>query len=92
MTAMTRTQTFEHLDTTALVELARAGEASAYRAIIQRHNRRLYRAARGILGDDAEAEDVVQETYVKAFEHLSGFRGESSLATWLTRGASRSVS
>ena len=49
------------------------------------HNRRLYRIARSILRNDSEAEDVVQESYVKAFTHLGGFRGDSSLATWLSR-------
>jgi RNA polymerase sigma-70 factor (ECF subfamily) len=68
-----------------LVDLARTGQAGAFRAIMQRHNRRLYRVARGVLGDDAEAEDVVQETYVKAFQNLVGFRAEASLPTWLTR-------
>jgi RNA polymerase sigma-70 factor, ECF subfamily len=68
-----------------LVEFARAGQAAAFRLITQRHNRRLYRVARGILGDDGEAEDVVQETYLRAFKNLDGFRSESSLATWLTR-------
>jgi RNA polymerase sigma-70 factor, ECF subfamily len=52
---------------------------------MQRHNRRLYRCARSIVRDDAEAEDIVQETYVDAFSKLASFRGESSLATWLTR-------
>jgi RNA polymerase sigma-70 factor, ECF subfamily len=68
-----------------LVELARRGEPGGFRVIMQRHNRRLYRVARGILGDDSEAEDVVQETYVRAFENIAEFRGESSLTTWLTR-------
>lgn len=68
-----------------LVRRARARDASAVRAIIQANNRRLFRMARSILKDDAEAEDVVQETYVRAFTHLDGFRGDSSLATWLTR-------
>jgi RNA polymerase sigma-70 factor (ECF subfamily) len=76
---------YDRLDDGALVELARSGEAGVFRAIMQRHNRRLYRVARGVLGDDAEAEDVVQETYVRAFENLGGFRGDASLATWLTR-------
>ena len=53
--------------------------------IMERHNRRLYRIARGILRNDSEAEDAVQEAYVKAFTHLSSFRGDSSLATWLSR-------
>ena len=52
---------------------------------MQRHNRQLYRVARGVLGNDTDAEDVVQETYVRAFTHLDGFRGEARLSTWLTR-------
>lgn len=68
-----------------LIELAVAGDSGAFRAIMQRNNRRIYRVARGILGDDAEAEDAVQDTYLKAFQNLSGFRGDSTLATWLTR-------
>jgi len=57
----------------------------AFRAIMERHNRRLYRVARAVMKDDTEAEDVVQETYLRAFSNLSKFRGESSLTTWLTR-------
>ena len=53
--------------------------------IVQANNRRLYRLARGILRNDAEAEDVVQDTYVRAFTHLEQFRGDSSLSTWLSR-------
>ena len=73
------------LDETELVELARRKNAEAVRTIMQRYNRRLYRVARGILGNDSEAEDVVQESYFRAFTHLDGFRGHSSLSTWLTR-------
>lgn len=76
---------YEKLSDNELVERAHAGDAGVFRAIMQRHNRRLYRVARGVLGDDSEAEDVVQETYLRAFRNLAGFRGESSLATWLTR-------
>src|SRR5579872_6691266 len=68
-----------------LVERARARDEAAIRAIIQRHNRRLYRLSRSILRDDHEAEDVLQETYLKAFTRLSEFRGDSSLGTWLCR-------
>ena len=68
-----------------LVVLARAGDARAVRFIIQVHNRRLYRVARAVLHDDAEAEDVVQETYLRAFSALASFRGDCGLATWLTR-------
>jgi RNA polymerase sigma-70 factor (ECF subfamily) len=52
---------------------------------MQTHNRRLYRVARSIVCDGAEAEDVLQEAYLHAFQSLAGFRGEASLATWLTR-------
>ena len=69
----------------ALVARALARDEAAIRSIMQANNRRLYRLARGILRNDAEAEDVVQETYVRAFTHLDGFRGDSSLATWLAR-------
>jgi RNA polymerase sigma-70 factor (ECF subfamily) len=75
----------EALGERELVQLAQTGVGSAFRTIIQRNNRRLFRVARSILKDDSEAEDVVQEVYVRAFEHLSEFRGESTLATWLTR-------
>ena len=63
----------------------RARDEAAIRIIMQSNNRRLYRIARGILRNDGEAEDVVQETYVRAFTHLESFRGDSSLATWLAR-------
>jgi RNA polymerase sigma-70 factor (ECF subfamily) len=52
---------------------------------MRRHNRRLYRVARSLLGDAAEAEDAVQEAYLAAFRSVDGFRGDASLATWLTR-------
>jgi RNA polymerase sigma-70 factor (ECF subfamily) len=68
-----------------LVQLARQKDGTAFRTIMQRHNRRLYRMARSVVLNDSEAEDVVQEAYVRAFISLDQFRGESSLATWLSR-------
>jgi RNA polymerase sigma-70 factor (ECF subfamily) len=68
-----------------LVARARAGDRDAFRAIMQRFNQRLFRVARGVTPDDAEAEDVLQEAYVRAFAAIAGFRGEAGLATWLTR-------
>src|SRR6185312_6709329 len=53
--------------------------------IVRRYNQRLFRAARSIMRNDADAEDVVQAGYVQAFTHLNGFRGEAQLSTWLTR-------
>lgn len=61
------------------------GDTSLFEILMRRHNQRLFRVARGILLDDAEAEDVMQEAYVRAFRELVGFRGEARFATWLTR-------
>ena len=68
-----------------IVARARAQDRNAFRTIMKMHNQRLYRLARGIVRDDGEAEDIVQEAYVSAFTHLDGFRGDSTLATWLSR-------
>jgi RNA polymerase sigma-70 factor, ECF subfamily len=67
-----------------LVRRALARDSNAFRYIMQRHNRRLYRIARSVLRDNTDAEDVVQETYVAAFSHLTNYRGESGLAAWLS--------
>jgi RNA polymerase sigma-70 factor (ECF subfamily) len=72
-------------DDAELVERARRRDSEAFRLIMRRHNRRLYRIARAVLRNDGEAEDVVQEAYVRAFTHLAEFRGDASLATWLSR-------
>jgi RNA polymerase sigma-70 factor (ECF subfamily) len=68
-----------------LVALARRRHEPAIRELVRRNNQRLFRVARAVLSDDAEAEDVVQETYVKAFTRLEGFEGRSQFSTWLTR-------
>jgi RNA polymerase sigma-70 factor (ECF subfamily) len=83
--ALAREAHHEALADEALVALARQHDDTAVRTLIRRHNQRLFRAARSIVRTDAEAEDVVQETYVRAFTHLDSFRGESRLSTWLTR-------
>jgi len=69
----------------ALVPRILAGESALFEHIMRRHNQRLFRTARAILNDDAEAEDVMQETYTRAFAHLGQFRGEAQLGTWLVR-------
>jgi RNA polymerase sigma-70 factor (ECF subfamily) len=68
-----------------LVASVLRGEASRFGVLVRRHNQRLYRAARAILGDDAEAEDVVQDAYVRAYHALASFRGEAAFSTWITR-------
>jgi RNA polymerase sigma-70 factor, ECF subfamily len=62
-----------------------AGDTSLFEILMRRYNQRLFRIARGILANDAEAEDVMQEAYVRAFRELAGFRGEARFSTWLTR-------
>lgn len=68
-----------------LLQLARKGDPTAFSKLVQRHDRYLYRVARSVLSDDHEAEDVVQETYIRAFTGLVDFRRDASLRTWLTR-------
>jgi len=62
-----------------------AGETELYEIIMRRYNQRLYRVARAILRNDAEAEDVMQDTYVRAYEHLGQFAARSRFAAWLTK-------
>src|SRR3954468_11925557 len=64
---------------------ARHGDGSAFELIMRRHNRRLFRLARGLLPDDAEAEDVLQESYVRAYTRLGELAEPRALATWLAR-------
>jgi RNA polymerase sigma-70 factor (ECF subfamily) len=73
------------LTETELIARTLAGDMRAQTALIRTHYRMLYRTARGILRDDAEAEDAVQEAYLQAFRALGTFRGESKLSTWLVR-------
>jgi RNA polymerase sigma-70 factor, ECF subfamily len=68
-----------------LVDFARAGDRQAFRAIMTRCNQRLFRIARAVVRDEAEAEDVLQEAYTRAFAAIATFRGDSGVATWLTR-------
>jgi RNA polymerase sigma-70 factor (ECF subfamily) len=68
-----------------LVGRVRAGERHLFELIMRRHNRRIFRAARAIVRDDDEAEDVMQDAYVRAYEHLGEFEGRARLSTWLTK-------
>ena len=73
------------LDDDALLQRIRAGDRDAFTDLMRRYNRRLYRVARSVLRDDAEAEDALQDAYLQAYRALPAFRGESALGTWLTR-------
>lgn len=72
-------------DDAALAADVASGDPAAFETLMRRHNRQLYRLARATLRDDAEAEDALQEAYLRAIRAIGRFRGESSLATWLSR-------
>lgn len=72
----------------ALVVRAQSGDYAAFEDLVRRHQRRAYAVAFGIVKNAAEAEEVVQETFLSAFEHLDAFRGESTFSTWIYRVAS----
>ena len=85
MTAL-KQASISHAESDAgLAARCRDGDRAAMRVLMKRHNRALYRTARAILRDDAEAEDAVQEAWLRAFKSLDTFREESALATWLIR-------
>ncbi len=68
-----------------IVDRVRAGDTSLYELIMRRYNQRLYRVARAILRDDAEAQDVMQDAYVRAYQHLDQFAARAPFSAWLTR-------
>ncbi|MBZ9852533.1 RNA polymerase sigma factor [Mesorhizobium sp. CA13] len=72
-------------DELRLVARALARDSDAFRKIMKLNNQRLYRLARGMVRNDSEAEDIVQEAYVRAFANLGTYRGDASLSTWLSR-------
>jgi RNA polymerase sigma-70 factor (ECF subfamily) len=69
----------------AIVARVCAGEQELFELLMRRHNQRVYRTARAILRNDDEAEDVMQDAYVRAYEHLHEFEGRARFSTWLTR-------
>jgi RNA polymerase sigma-70 factor (ECF subfamily) len=68
-----------------LMAMVARGDPRAFELLMRRHNQVLYRTARSIVKDEAEAEDIVQEAYLLAYRNAARFRGEASVATWLTR-------
>lgn len=86
MTALaqrTDRQALEQLPDHVVATRVLAGDAALFELIMRRYNRRLFRIARGILGDDAEAEDAVQDAYIRAYLKLAQFRGPGGFASWL---------
>jgi RNA polymerase sigma-70 factor (ECF subfamily) len=68
-----------------LVDLVRRGDTSLFEILMRRHNQRVYRVARAVVKNEAEAEDVMQQAYLNAFVHLKQFEDRSQFSTWLTR-------
>lgn len=68
-----------------IVRLVCAGQREHFALLVERHQRSVYHIVLGILGNPADAEEVLQEGFLKALQHLSGFRGEAKFRTWLTR-------
>lgn len=79
------TQALAQEDDAKLARLIAAGDRAAFVRMMRLHNRRLYRLARAVLRDDAEAEDALQEAYLAAYKAIAGYRAQASLATWLSR-------
>lgn len=78
-------QDFPEISDEELVERVLRGELAWFELLMRRYNQRLYRVTRAIVGSDAEAEDVTQDAYVRAYSHLGQFEGRSRFATWLTK-------
>ncbi len=76
---------FPTLSDSEIVRRVRAGDLASFEILMRRHNQRIYRAARAILRDETEVEDVMQQAYINAFTHLHQFEERSRFSTWLTR-------
>lgn len=68
-----------------IVALVLGGDLASFEHLMRRYNQRIFRTVRSMLGDDDEAEDIVQEAYVQAYEHLAQFAGRAKFSTWLTK-------
>ncbi len=75
----------ESMSDEAVVTRVLGGDVASFEILMRRHNQRLYRVACGILQDRSEAEDVIQDAYVRAYEHLNQFAGRAKFSTWLSR-------
>ena len=72
-------------DETALLSRARAGDDSAFTELLNQYERKILRLAKNITQNDEDAEDVLQETFLKAYSHLDRFKGDSKFYTWIVR-------
>jgi RNA polymerase sigma-70 factor (ECF subfamily) len=72
-------------DEVGCIERSRAGDADAFRVVIERYQRMVHHLAYRMTGSFADAEDIAQETFVRAYRHLDGYRGEARVSSWLVR-------
>ena len=72
-------------DEGTLVAQAQAGDSAAFAELVNRYQRKIYRLAKHITQNDEDAEDVLQDAFLKAYEHLKGFHGQSKFYTWIVR-------
>lgn len=82
---MTAAPPADLFDESALVERARGGDTAAFSELVNQYERKIYRLAKHITQNDEDAEDVLQETFLKAFSHLGSFEGQSKFYTWIVR-------
>src|SRR3984885_2200399 len=85
MSAIPTTPLPAGFDETALVAKAKAGDAQAFTDLVNQYERKIYRLAKHITQNDEDAEDVLQETFLKGYEHLGDFQGQSKFYTWIVR-------
>lgn len=85
LNSVTQTATAGGFDETGLVQRAQAGDDAAFTKLVNAYDRKIFRLAKHITQSDEDAEDVLQETFLKAYEHLSGFHGNSKFYTWIVR-------
>src|ERR1700733_12996076 len=85
MSAIPTTPLPAGFDETALVANAKAGDTQAFTDLVKQYERKIYRLAKHITQNDEDAEDVLQEAFLKAYEHLDNFQGNSKFYTWIVR-------
>lgn len=82
---MSETTVVEVFDEAPLVDRARSGDTAAFSELVNRYERKIFRLAKHITQNDEDAEDVLQETFLKAYSHLESFQGHSKFYTWIVR-------
>jgi len=85
MTSALATTLRDHSSDEEIVRRIVGGDAALFEILMRRHNQRIYRAVRAVLRADDDAEDVMQQAYLNAYQHLRQFAGDAQFSTWLTR-------